>query len=610
MKSTAISLPLIRKNLCRHWLLFLPVVWYFISFAGKSCAVLILYNLAGEVFTPEGTIREYFLCYDWWDFLFDYDIGIFELWFSFLTALLSFTYLHKKKEEQFLRSLPMGQNSLYLSSLLSGFLFYAIPWLVTLVLSTPVVIIGGKGNSSIWGVYLFAMGFRLFFFFLLYSMAILAMVLCGRRFFSLILLFGFHVAAPLLVELITLCLEDNLFGLSYEPGFFAYYFSPYAYFREIRHYFIPNSTAAAYTPVYKFIPWGDIGIYTVVAVLLFLLSGYLCKKRKAENTEQSLAFPSVTIFVQYLLTLMAAYFLATVLSELRIIWDYDSPLLIPVVIMIPFAFFLCRMIILRTVKVFRGKALIQCGAMVLFFVCVVLFFRFDVLKLTRHTPEPEDVQRLSVSMNGMTYTTDDPEDICDFIKVHEIIVGLKDVLPRKKVDPTNNPILQWDVIMEDEPVYYGISYCLDITYEMKGRDIHRVYTLNPHSYGSESDLIWSALQLYFQDGDRATEQVLGVYDDIQHIYISDRLWESPPDTLDGESYTLSTAQAKDLFQALLTDIEAVNKPLILQDGSLYGVEIHIYTKDGKWYRFYLDYYCHETARNVLDSILDTYKSPS
>ena len=51
-------------------------------------------------------------------------------------------------------------------------------------------------------------------------------------------------------------------------------------------------------------------------------------------------------------------------------------------------------------------------------------------------------------------------------------------------------------------------------------------------------------------------------------------------------------------------------PLILQHGDLYGVEITIALKDGGFCTFYLDYHCHETARKLLDSIIDNYMDPS
>ncbi len=605
METKSICWSVVRKNLSRHWLLLLLCAFYFFFFTSR--VLLFLSAYASGSFASDTTILNSVgellsdsehLSYVWNATLFPVTAGVFEVCISLLCALCGFTYLHKKKEEHFFCSLPLKKDTLYRSNLLSGFLFYAIPWLVTLLLTTPFVMLWAKEYSFFLYSYMYSMVARLAVFVIAYSTAVLATVLSGRRFFAALLFLLLNYMFPLIEELFYLCLEDNLFGLTFERNGISIYFSPISY--------AVGFVQEIYTD-YD-LPWLDMGLYVGVALLLFLLSGYLCRRRKTENAEQTLVFPSLTLFVQYLLTLMIAFLAAIIMVEFDVIFDYDSPLAIPIVCLLPVAFFLCRMIILRTVKVFKGKALLQCGALVLFFAGVLLFFRFDILGLTRHIPEVDKVERLTVSINRMTYTTEDPQDIADFIKVHELIVGFKDVLSKEKADPSANYIREWDLVMEEDPTYFGLSYSLEVSYEMKGRDLHRSYNLSSHE--KEIDLIWSALGIYFREGNRATQQLLQVFDNAKHITVSGHLWESDPGTLDGPRYSLSTSQKDALFQALLTDIEDTGMPLILQHGSLYGVEITIALKDGGFCTFYLDYHCHETARKLLDSIIDTYKEPS
>ncbi|MBR6825530.1 MAG: hypothetical protein IKM59_03180 [Oscillospiraceae bacterium] len=561
--------------------------------SGSFTSAITFYDIVGELF-PDSE----HLIYVWNATLFPVTAGVFEVLFSLLCALYGFTYLHKKKEEHFFCSLPLKKDTLYRSNLFSSFLLYAIPWLGALLVATPFVIIWGREGGFLPYHYIYSMVARLAVFVISYSTAVLATVLSGRRFFAVLLFLLLNYMFPLIEELIYLCLEDNLFGLTFERNGISVYFSPISCAVEF--------VQEVYTDYA--LPWLDMGLYVGVAVLLFLLSGYLCRRRKTENAEQTPVFPSLTLFVQYLLTLMIAFLAAIIMVDFDVIFDYDSPLAIPIVCLLPVAFFLCRMIILRTVKVFKGKAFVQCGALVAFFVCVLLFFRFDILGLTRHIPEVDKVERLTVSINRMTYTTEDPEDIADFVKVHELIVGFKDVLSKEKADPSHNFIRQWDLVMEEDPTYFGLSYSLEVSYEMKGRDLHRSYNLSSHE--KEIDLIWSALGIYFRQGGRATQQLLQVYDNAEHITVSGRLWEADPNTLDGPRYSLSTSQKEALFQALLTDIEDTGMPLILQHGSLYGVEITMALKNGGFCVFYLDYHCHETARKLLDSIIDTYANPT
>ncbi len=604
METKSICWPAVRKNLSRHWLLLLLCAFHFSFFTSR--VLLFLSAYASGSFASDTTILNSVgellsdsehLSYVWNATLFPVTAGVFEILFSLLCALCSFTYLHKKKEEHFFCSLPLKKDTLYRSDLLSGFLFYAIPWLGALLVATPFVIIWGREGGFPPYRYIYSMVARLAVFVIAYSTAVLATVLSGRRFFAVLLFLLLNSMYSLLEALFYLCLEDNLFGLTLEQNSLSLYFSPIAYgvglVQELRT---------------DELPWLGMGLYVGVAILLFLPSGYLCRRRKVENAEQTLIFPSLTLYVQYLLTLMIAYFAALLLTEFDVDYGYDSPMAILIVCLLPVAFFLCRMIILRTVKVFKGKAFVQCGALIAFFACVLLFFRFDILGITRHIPDVEKVERLTVSINRMTYTTEDPEDIADFVKVHELIVGFKDVLSKEKADPSANFIRQWDLVMEEDPTYFGLSYSLEVSYEMKGRDLHRSYNLSSHE--KEIDLIWSALGIYFREGNRANQQLLQVFDNAKHITVSGRLWEADPGTLDGPRYTLSSSQKDALFQALRADIEDKGMPLILQRGSLYGVEITIALKNGGFCRFYLDYYCHETARKLLDSIIDTYENPS
>ena len=601
METKSICWPVVRKNLSRHWLLLLLCAFYFFFFASRVLLFLSTYHSGSSTSTDLSYItigKPELPRYEWNYVLFSFVTGVFEVCISLLCALCSFTYLHKRKEEHFFCSLPLKKDTLYRSDLLSGFLFYAIPWLAALILTAPFVMLRGRGDGSFLHLYIYSMIARLAVFVIAYSTAVLATVLSGRRFFAALLFLLLNYMFPLIEELFYLCLEDNLFGLTFERNGISFYLSPISY--------AVGFVQEIYTD-YD-LPWLDMGLYVGVAVLLFLLSGYLCRRRKTENAGQTPVFPSLTLFVQYLLTLMIAFLAAIIMVEFDVIFDYDSPLAIPIVCLLPVAFFLCRMILLRTVKVFKGKALLQCGALVLFFTGVLLFFRFDILGLTRHIPEVDKVERLTVSINRMTYTTEDPEDIADFVKVHELIVGFKDVLSKEKADPSANYIRQWDLVMEEDPTYFGLSYSLEVSYEMKGRDIHRSYNLSSHE--KEIDLIWSALGIYFREGNRATQQLLQVFDNAKHITVFGRLWEADPGTLDGPRYTLSSSQKDALFQALRADIEDKGMPLILQRGSLYGVEITIALKNGGFCRFYLDYHCHETARKLLDSIIDTYVNPT
>ena len=594
MKPNRISGSLIRKNLSRHWLLLLILCIHFLGFVSVFISDL-QYDLQkiASPFTEEVLLEKLGRS----SLLFSYDVGIFELYLGTIAPILAFSYLRKKRETHFFITLPVSKNTLYFSSLISSLLFYALPWLVTVLISTPVIYSIGQGQRLIWGVYFQAMVLRLGLYLICCSIATFATVLCGRGIFAFLLTLLIHSLPPMVEEYIYLVLENNLLGISTDSSYFLSIFSPLFYLGE-RFFYYKKSP-----------PWGVFGIYVAVSFGILYLAALLHRKRKEEHVGQTLVFPSLYLYTQYLFTMVVASIMTEILKDFDIP-AADTPLILPVLLLMPVAFFLCRMLLLRTIKVFQGKAFLQCGAFVLSFVALIFVFQLDLLGFVKGIPDPEKVERLTVSMNGMDFTTEDPGDIAYFIEIHKLIVSSKEALSQTKADPDNNIILQWDLILEEEPTYFGTSYALEITYEKKGQDVHRSYSLKPYGSEVEANPIWSALKNYFQDKERNMKLILQTYENVDHINISQPLWEAPPDTLDGPRYALSTTQIQELFQAILADTERSGKPLILQNGNLYGVEICVSTKDGDRYRFYLDYYCHETARQLLDSILDTYKSPS
>lgn len=583
MKPTPIFRSLVRKSLSRYWLLLLITFVCFLvpAIAGMQTV------FSHEGITHNGIIYQSFES-RWKELQFPVTLGCFELFLSVIPPMCVFSYLHQKKENHFFRSLPVTEDTLFRSSVLSGFTVYVIPWAVVTAICTPIIAILGKGDPFIWGLYLQGMIFRLGLYLIFYSMAVFGAVLCGRRIIAIVMVGLFHLFPIFLDEYLYIILEKNLFGLSAENFIFGEYFSPYIYLLE---HMDRNPLK---------IPWVAFGIYVVVSGVLLLLSALLHRKRKDDTVGESLAFPSLYVATQYVFTMAVAFCVVGILETPEIL----SMGAFPCLIITPFAFFLCRMILLRTKKVFQSKAFLQCGIYILCFVAVIGVFRFDLLGITKKVPRPENVKKLTFSVNDMSFTTEDPEDIRDFVPIHKMIIGSKEILSNKKPNEFYNVAVPWDVQFDSVPIYYNIAYKIDITYTFKNhnRKISRTYILGPS--GMDDLEVFNAMDSYFSQGDRAARQVLQLAEDVRRIYISHRYWEEEADTLDGPYYYLSTAEQNALFEALLADVDEGGRAPILQHHNLYGVDIHIVTKENAFYSFYLHYFGHDTARSLIDSIID------
>ncbi len=574
---------LIGKNLQRHWLLILAACVYFFLFA--FFRIINLVDDLKYVLPYAETDFLASLTSHWRKKLYTLDTGVFEFFLGAVAAVYAFSHLHKKQENHFYHSLPLRKSTLFFTSLASGFLIYALPWLVTTLTTTPIVYSVGDGNKLFWGVYFQNMVFRLALYGIVYSMSVLVAVLCGRRFFALLLtVFSFFL--PFLLEA-----YFNLILGKIPMDYALEIFCPIVYLSENFHW-SPSP------------PWGAVGIYVALSPGLLFLAAILYRKRKEEQTEQNLAFPSLSLLMEYLFTMLLSFTVASWLVSLELVLKEDSSLAFPCLILSPVAFFLSRMLLLRKMKVFQKKAFLHWGIYALCFLSAILIFQFDTLGIARKVPKPETVTRLTVTLNGMTFTTEDPQDIADFTQVHRLIVEDRDLLTQEKKDPSHRIYYPpFDGYTEDSS--YCVSFTnLEILYEREGKDLSRSYTITSNRFAP----IWDALDTYFREGSRDTQQLLHLYSEADTVTISQWLWEGNPDTLDGPRYMLSTAQKKALFSALLSDIEAGGKPIALQNEGLYGIEITVKTGEDTTLRFLP----HKSLKNtcaLLNSILDEYEAP-
>lgn len=577
---------LIRKSLWRHWLLILAACIYLFLFAFFRINNLVYYNLKYVPLYAEADFLASLTSY-WREKLYTLDIGVFEFFLGAVAAVYAFSHLHKKLENHFYHSLPLRKSTLFFTSLASGFLIYALPWLVATLITTPIVYSVRDGNKLFWGVYFQNMVFRLALYGIAYSMSVLVAVLCGRRFFALLLtVFPFFLPF-LLEEYFNLILGKIPMDYALEI------FCPFVYLSENFHW-SPSP------------PWGAVGIYVALSLGLLFLAAVLYRKRKEEQAEQNLAFPSLSLLMEYLFTMFLSFTVASWLADLGLLTTENDTLAFPCLILSPVAFFLSRMLLLRKKKVFQKKAFLHWGIYALCFLSAILIFQFDTLGIARKVPKPETVTRLTLTLNGMTFTTEDPQDIADFTQVHRLIVEDRDLLTQEKKDPSHR-IYYPSFGKYTEDSSYCVSFTnLEILYEREGKDLSRSYTIPSNRFAP----IWYALHTYFREGSRDTQQLLYLYNDADTVTISQRLWKGNTDTLDGHGprYMLSTSQKKALFSALLSDIEAGGKPIALQNEGLYGIEITVKTGEDT----FLHFHPHKSLKNtcaLLNSILDEYETP-
>ena len=484
--------PLIRKCLSQHWLLFLGFL-------------MIMFIQVKILFTEANTLHYWNLGID------NYVGGSLELFGAAVVSIFIFPYLHKKKQNSFYHSIPSTRNDLFLSSYFSGILFYAIPQVFITTTSVILFILEGFYFECIIGL-IIASTYRFLMYVIFLTFASAGMILCGRTFFGLLTGLLLAVIIPMTEFMVITLVKPVLFGVSSDIDSIHSFLSPF----YLMHPLIDDST--------------DLGIaflkvlaYTLVSAILFLISLRLHRARKEEHVGQNLAFSQTLPVVQVYLT---PVFVLICLLPITLITTKYSVYFIPLTI--PVAFFLARMLILRSRKVFQKKAIFGCVGYIFLILALILCFQLDLFGINRRVPDADRVQQVSVSVIGVDFKSRDPEDIADVIAIHDRIIFHKDSLQKEQNDPYD------DFITE-----LRIDYTLN-----RNRTLSRTYYLSDLSHKASKEIIELA-ETYLCSGDHPQQQLEQIRQNAGDI----SFW-----TEDSYRIDLSTLQKQELFALLAEDL--------------------------------------------------------
>ena len=533
---------LIRKNLSRFWLLSLSLLLILLINGVNHYSILLstpsrqrLNEIVDNIASMNGMV---------------------EFFSSIVAAVCVFSYLHHKRGSSFFRSLPIDSDGLFLSSYLSGLLLYLLPWVAVTVVTTPLIASLVPSTPALWTYYLGSMCFRLVLYLVSYTLGVYAMIFCGRAVFAVLVTLTLHVLFPFLENLLRTFLEPCLYGIPVDLDPISEPLAPFLYL---------IGELLLYEPK---LPWLYMGIYSATSLVLIYPALLLHRRRKEECVGQTLVFPFLYGIAQYLLTFVLGFILLGLVALPTIFIDlidgirilgFGYLFLCPIV-----AFFLVRMLLLRSRKVFQKKAFLHCGLFLLVVAVVFVAFNMDLFHIVRRLPQAEKVQEVCLSLDDMDYVSQDPEVIRDLIEIHSHVIEERNVLQTEYASGVDRT----DYI-----------YTMDLTYTMtNGRTMERTYWLSYHFADPESQALWHELESFFLEGDRATEQLLQLQELVTEI--SYALGDKRP--------TMSTGERNAFFRALEQDLETglTPIPLIYITTDYQKNRVFLFTEDNSTFRLY------------------------
>lgn len=212
-----------------------------------------------------------------------------------------FKYLHKCTEVDRAFSLPLSGSQRFKADFMSGLIIYMVPYIISLVIEivTETIVDFDSDISLITydGEPIYGIPILLYLFFIklmFYAFCVFACVCCGNAVQTVAGIVILNIAVPI-------CSYVPIWVIGQEvPGYHPYemygllectspvgaIFAMEMEVKEIHEYIV--ITGVFGTDNYKFITW--ILSYIFVIIVIVLISAWLYKKRKAEDTGKSFAF--------------------------------------------------------------------------------------------------------------------------------------------------------------------------------------------------------------------------------------------------------------------------------------------------------------------------------
>ena len=366
---------------------------------------------------------------------FAYDIGVsiqvmafFNGCYALLCAQLLFGDLYNSRMCNALHAMPMRREGWFITNVASGFTFSLLPnavlTLLSLFFTEEFVVV-----PLLW---LVACTLQYLFFF---GAAVLAVYCAGNR-FAMVVLYGilnfFSLIAYWLVQKLFV---PMLYGFEITEDIFLLLcpLVKQCMFSYVEVLYPQYSTAAT---VNMGDGWGYLTICAVLGVVFFGLGLLLYRKRNLEHAGEfvTVRWLSPVFLVLYSLCAGAAchVFFSVFVGE-----DSMGFLLVGLTIGV----FTGRMLLDRTVRVFKKRTFLTYGIVVGVFAAMLLLTWLDPLGITRWVPKADQVESVRIYTGAASYYENDENyafteksQIEDILKLHAYGVENRDAGANGKAD--------------------------------------------------------------------------------------------------------------------------------------------------------------------------------
>lgn len=385
--------------------------------------------------------------------------------YAFIISVVIFNYLYNNKLSKTIHSLPITRTAMYISNILAGFVAIIIPYIIATITVGIYCAFNGYSFFSAFP----ALGSDICFSLIFYSIGILSVMLTGHILSTPAMFMILNFGIFLIENLYLIITHSMLFGLNEYSDCGHIIFTPIVY---LCMKFTPDYSLSANTLFMKENTLIVFAVYTVLAIILCVVSCILYNYKKLENQGDPITIKKIQPFFHYLLTVIAGCILAVILYAIFSATTAESffTLSTKIILFVLFiissliAFYVIKMLFTKTVRVFKtfNRGLLVYGGIS---TIIFVIFAFDLFNIEQQIPEKNSIKTASISVDGYSIDTSNQEIINKILAIHGDIIDNKDEI-----------IKSANAVYNEDYNYY----CNDITinYTKKdGSELKRYYVL-------------------------------------------------------------------------------------------------------------------------------------
>lgn len=316
-------------------------------------------------------------------------------------GLSSFYYLHSKKKVDLYHSIPVRREKLFAVNYINGLLMYIVPYLINLLLAILIIQINGYMSGELLKISLIALVINFLFYWLIYTLTIIAVMLTGNIVISFFGIGVFLSYGPLLMfvkELYFMQFFRHYPSLFSEWKLFQF-LSPLGSYLDLANIRFGYSYKSYTTILSEGLGLGIIK--TIITVLVLLaVAVFLFIKRPSEAAGKAMSFSISKPIIKFLLviplTLLGGIIFRQIASNSGTTGWFIFGLL--------FTFFVVTAIIeiifnFDIRAAFKHKRhLLLCAAVVSVITCI---FQFDLFKYDSYLPDKDKIDYMSIDISGL-----------------------------------------------------------------------------------------------------------------------------------------------------------------------------------------------------------------